>query len=111
MSRPTFTVTWAEPAASDLEDIVCFIAVESPINAQKVLDKLRRKAASLEELPARGRLVPELREYGLRDFRELVVGSYRLIYRIAQKQVVVLAVLDGRRDLDDLLYERLLRGQ
>ena len=110
MSRPAFTVIWAEPAARDLEDIISFIAAESPINARKVLDRLRRRAASLDELSARGRFVPELREYGLRNIRELVVGPYRLLYRIAGEQVVVLALLDGRRDLDDILYERLVRG-
>ena len=109
MSSSVYTVIWAEPAVSDLEELISYIAAESPLNAQKILEKLRRRAASLRELPRRGRFVPELREYGLRGFRELVVKPHRLIYRIADTQVIVLALFDGRRDLDDILYERLVR--
>ncbi|MFH2010321.1 MAG: type II toxin-antitoxin system RelE/ParE family toxin [bacterium] len=110
MSKASFEVVWAEPAARDPEELISFIAAESPINARKLLDRLRRRAATLDELPGRGRLVPELRELGLREVRELLLSPYRLLYRITGAQVIVLALLDGRRDLDDLLYERLIRG-
>jgi len=45
----------------------------------------------------------------MRTWRELVVKPYRLVYRIEGDTVTVLAVFDGRRDLEDLLLERLLR--
>jgi hypothetical protein len=46
----------------------------------------------------------------MRTWRELIVKPYRLIYRIEGEVVNVLAVFDGHRDLEDLLLERLLRG-
>jgi hypothetical protein len=45
----------------------------------------------------------------MRTWRELVVRPYRLIYRVGSKDVVVLALFDSRRDLEDVLLERLVR--
>jgi plasmid stabilization system protein ParE len=103
-------VRWAEAAVRDLEEIVSYIAADSPINAQNLLTRLRRKTESLEVAPLRGRVVPELAQFGIRTWRELLAKPYRIVYRVAQRTVRVLAVLDGRRDLEDVLLERLLRG-
>jgi plasmid stabilization system protein ParE len=54
-------------------------------------------------------VVPELAHFGIRNWRELIVKPYRIIYRIDEDTVNVLAMLDGRRDLQDLLLERLIR--
>jgi toxin ParE1/3/4 len=74
-----------------------------------LLAGLRTRAESLARVPLRGRVVPELSWFGIRTYRELVVGPHRIAYRIVSKHVQVLAVLDGRRDLADLLLERLTR--
>ena len=60
-------------------------------------------------MPERGRIPPELERIGIREFRELILKPYRIIYSMAKNQVLVYCVLDGRRDLQDLLEERLLR--
>jgi len=109
MNRRSFRVQWAEAAVRDLEELVSYIAADSPINAERTLDKLRRRAEALESAPSRGRVVPELAHFGLRSWRELIVKPYRIIYRIDESAVPVFAVIDGRRDLEDLLLERLIR--
>jgi plasmid stabilization system protein ParE len=105
-----FRVRWAEVAVRDLEELVVFIAVDSPANAQRDVDRLERRAAMLEASPARGRIVPELSRLGMRNWREIVVKPHRLICRIENDTFTVLALLDGRRDLEDLLLERLVRS-
>ena len=109
MPRRTYQVIWAESATKDLEEIVTYIAGDSRASAIKVLARLKSKAESLEASPFRGRLVPEILEFGLRNWREIVVRPYRIIYRIDEGRVLVNAVIDGRRDLQDLLARRLLR--
>lgn len=109
MAERRFRVLWAEAAVRDLEEIVSFAAAESRSDAARLLASLRSRAARLERLPERGRVVPELARFGMGSWRELVVRPYRLVYRIAGDSVTVLALLDGRRDLEDLLLERLLR--
>jgi plasmid stabilization system protein ParE len=102
-------VEWAEVAARDLAELLAFIAVDSAPDAERVLQRIERRAAALESSPRRGRVVPELARFGVRTWRELVVRPYRMIYRIEGDTVIVLAVFDGRRDLEDLLLERLTR--
>ena len=109
MSERRFKVLWTEAAVRDLEDIVGYIAADSPLNAARILGRMRDKAKSLETVPRRGRIVPDLAHFGLPLWRELIVGPYRTIYRIEEERVYVLAVLDSRRDLEDFLLERLLR--
>jgi toxin ParE1/3/4 len=105
-----YQVQWAEDAVRDLEAIVAYVAESSALNAGTLLAGLRAKAGSLELAPGRGRVVPELAGFGIRTWRELLLKPYRVIYRPAGHVVLVLAVLDGRRDLADVLLERLLRS-
>ena len=109
MPSRRFRVRWAEVAVRDLEELVSTIAADSEINAERVLSHLETRAAALESSPGRGRIVPELSQFGMRTWRELVVRPYRIVYRIEGDAVTVLAVFDGRRDLEDVLLERLLR--
>ena len=111
MSERKYLVLWTEIAARDLEEIVYHIAWGSPGNARNVLKKLKDKAAALEDFPLRGRVVPELARFGLRSWREIVSKPYRIVYRVDSQSVVVLAVFDSRRDLEDLLLERMVRTQ
>ncbi len=110
MSEPSFRVLWTETAVRDLEDIISFIATDSPGNAAAVLARLKERAAALEANPMRGRVVPELALFGITTWREMIVKPHRLIYRVEADSVFVLAVLDGRRDLEDLLLQRLVRS-
>jgi hypothetical protein len=76
-----------------------------------VLDRLEQRATKLEIPPARGRVVPELARFGMHTWREMLIEPYRLIYRIEGDTVMtVLALFDGRRELEDLLLERLVRS-
>ncbi len=102
VAKRRFRVLWSDSAASDLEEIVTFIAETSAVDAQRLLERLR--------LPLRGRIVPELARFGIGSWRELVAKPYRLVYRLAGDTISVVALFDGRRDLEDVLLERLLRS-
>jgi len=104
--RQRFAVEWAEIARTDLDELLDFIAQDEPGAA---LAGLEQAAKRLESMPLRGRVVPELARQNIRLYRELIVRPWRIIYRVGTGRVLVLAVLDGRRDLEGLLLARLLR--
>lgn len=106
----SFDVQWTESAVRDLEEIVTYIAQDSPMAARRVLQRLRSQAAQLEDFPMRGRLVPEFQDVGIRVWREVVVKPWRLLYRVAGNRVLVECVIDSRRDTESLLFDRLLRS-
>ena len=68
-----YKVIWADIAEVDLKNIIEYIADESIVNAQRVFDKIRDKASSLFILPERGRVVPELKDQGILQYRELII--------------------------------------
>ena len=79
-------------------------------SAKAALEQLEAKLAEgAKTKAARGRVVPELARLHIREYRELVVAPYRLVYRITPGEVLVLAVFDGRRNLEDALLDRLVR--
>ena len=102
-----YEVTWSIRASKDLEQIIKYIATDSPSNALKILKKIKDKSSSLYRLPQRGRVVPELQAQGITQYREIIISPWRLVYRISKKSVYVLSVLDSRRNIEDILLQRL----
>lgn len=102
------SVVWATIAEQDLTAILDFVTRVSPASAARLLRRLEQRASSLETLPLRGRIVPELLKIQVREYRELLIGPYRLVYRMESARVVVLGVFDGRRNLEDILLDRLI---
>lgn len=102
-------VVWTHRAQCDLESIVEYIAEQQPATALTILDRLQARAACLASQTLRGRRVPELRDLGIDNHREIIVTPWRIIYRTADSLVYVIAVFDSRRDLRGVLMERLLQ--
>ncbi len=103
----TYQIVWAGVAENDLKDIIKFIAIDSPANALKILNNIKQSTSSLYISPERGRVVPELHEQGIHTYRELILRPWRIIYRISTANVYVLAVIDSRRNVEDVLLKRL----
>lgn len=77
--------------------------------ADGLLDAILEIIATLEHYPERGAIPKELEMLGVRDFRQMLLAPYRLIYRVLGETVYILLVADGRRDMRSLLEQRLLR--
>jgi toxin ParE1/3/4 len=107
MNYQVFLVSDAE---EDIFEIVSYIASnDSPDRANNILGKLRETCSSLEHFPYRGHVPPELEKIGVYNFLQIHFKPYRIMYTISDNKVFVHCVLDGRRDLQDLLQRRLLR--
>ena len=106
-----YDVIWPNIAENDLKNIVEYIADDSPPNALKIFKSIKKKASSLYTFPERGRIVPELRDQGILQYRELVMSPWRILYRISGKSVLVLSVLDSRRNIEDVLLKRLTNSK
>ena len=105
-----FTVQWTQTAVDDLLSIIDYVAARDGVEAAEHLyGQITHGVAGLETMPFRCRVVPELEAEGVDGYRELLVGPHRLMFAVRGREVVLLAVLDGRRDLGELLIARALR--
>jgi toxin ParE1/3/4 len=77
--------------------------------ADYVYGKLKETINNLSTNPERGHPPKEFEKIGIKEYLEIYSKPYRIIYQIANKEIYVHCVLDGRRDLEDLLHKRLLQ--
>ena len=100
-----------DDAAYDLEELYNYIeSHDAPEKADYVLEKIEETFSSLADNPERGTYPNELLAVGLREYRELYLKPYRIIYRVISKRVYVMVIADGRRDMQSLLQRRLLNA-
>lgn len=107
----TSEVIWSNVAENDLKNIIEYIAADNPSNALRIFKNIKQTASNLYILPERGRVVPELRDQGILQYRELIISPWRVIYRISEKIVYVLSVLDSRQNIEDILLKRLTNSK
>ncbi|MDY0124320.1 type II toxin-antitoxin system RelE/ParE family toxin [Sulfurimonas sp.] len=89
---------WSEEALEDIESIATYIEKDSPTYAKSVVSNFFEKAEILKEFTELGRKVPEMNDINI---REIFVYSYRLIYKIESNRVLFVAVVHGKRLLEN----------
>ncbi len=92
------TLIWTQEALDDIDAIAEFIARDSPTHAQQVVERLFELGDAIVDQPRAGRVVPEL---GNADIRERFLYSYRLIYEMSNDVILILAVIHGKRLLEE----------
>jgi len=89
-------IIWSPLAIDRASEIAEYIARDKPSAAEKWVDKIFSKVEQLRSSPEIGRIVPEIRN---EQFRELIYGNYRIIYRIEKKQISILTIRHGKQIL------------
>jgi len=98
-------------ADRDILNIIAFIGQrEGSEMAEAILNKFVQARKSLSQLPERGRISPEMKRVNILSYREIQVPPYRIVYQVHKDThtVSVHIVADGRRNMTELLKERLL---
>jgi len=90
-------IVWSPRALADVEAIASYIAADSPFYAGSVVRRIVALTRMLEKFPFAGRKVPEFEDENL---REVIAYSYRIIYRVEAAEVIVAAVIHGKRNLE-----------
>jgi len=93
-----FKLEWSEEALEDIESIATYIEKDSPIYAKSVVSKFFEKAEILQEFSELGRKVPEFDDITI---REIFIYSYRLIYQVREEKILFVAVVHGKRLLEN----------
>jgi toxin ParE1/3/4 len=105
-----YKVIFDPQAKLDLKEIFLYVAANDNIqSANKLLDALEETCYKLEKFPDRGHIPPELRTTGIKSYLEIHYKPYRIIYEIENNLVYVHSVIDGRRNIQEILSNRFLR--
>ncbi|MCC6636617.1 MAG: type II toxin-antitoxin system RelE/ParE family toxin [Ignavibacteriaceae bacterium] len=110
MSKVTFKVRFMIAAQNDLRSIYTYVYQnDCKPAAKKLIADIKSACETLQSLPKRGHLLPELQFLNIRTYLEIHFKHFRIIYEILDDTVYIHAVLDGRRSIQELLIERMLR--
>ncbi|MEK7719587.1 MAG: type II toxin-antitoxin system RelE/ParE family toxin [Bacteroidota bacterium] len=90
-------ITWTEVSLDDLKEIFDYISEDSIRYANLTVDKIYQGVQLISVNPYTGRIVPV---FNKNLIRELLIGNYRIIYRIkSDVQVDILRVYHSARHL------------
>ena len=96
-------------AQDDLNEIIECYSSLSQNYVESTISEFEENVMSLKQHPRSGRIIPELERQGITQYRELIQGYYRIIYKISRDKVTVLTVIDGRRNFEEIIIEKLSR--
>ncbi|MGH2360136.1 MAG: type II toxin-antitoxin system RelE/ParE family toxin [bacterium] len=85
-------VIWAPQAIEDVEAIRAYVARDSVHYADLVVERIVAAVTRLESHPLSGRVVPEV---GDQSLREVIHGSYRIVYRLKPDVAEIVTVFHG----------------
>ncbi len=96
-------IDWSLPAIEDLREIFQYIARDSRKYARATVERITATTVRLAKWPQMGEILPEFP-----DYRQFIVGNYRLIYREdeANQRVLIIGVIHAGRDLPPILESR-----
>ena len=104
------SVAIIDDAQADILAICKYILENDSVQAaDHVFGEIEELCYSLKHLAERGHVPPELARINVNAYLEVHFKPYRIIYEIEGKKVFIHCILDGRRELQDLLERRLLR--
>jgi len=104
-----YKVFWTIQARADLKEIITYIGQDQPGTGERLYREIRKKCLQLNTQPERYRIVSELSEVGIKHYRQITINPYRIIFKLTETAVYIFAVVDGRRELESFLFDRLLR--
>jgi plasmid stabilization system protein ParE len=87
-------IVWSPQAMADIEAIADYIEKDSLFYARAVVAKVVAMTRHLAQFPFSGRVVPEIQAPA---FREVFAFSYRVIYRVEEDVVMIVAIVHGKR--------------
>jgi plasmid stabilization system protein ParE len=89
-------IVWSPLAVDRASEIAKYIAQDKPSAAEEWVKTIFSKVEQLKISPETGRIVPEIRNS---QFRELIYGNYRIIYRIEAERISILTIRHGKQIL------------
>ena len=105
-------VIWSEDAGDELFEIITYIKKNSgKIIAKNIYRKIMDKVTAVSENAESRRISPILREFGIMDIHQININPWAIYYKTDKKSIKIISIIDMRRNLEEILYEKILNGR
>lgn len=102
---PKYRVEITEIAEADIQEIYEYISKDNTNAAIKWIDEIEHQIHTLKQFPLRCSAIPEAQDLG-REYRHIIYGDYRTIFRVDKSRVIILRVIHGVRLMDMQIFEK-----
>jgi len=105
-------IIWSKDAGDELADIISYIKENTGrITAEKIYTKIISKIKQASENPEGRRIAPLLREFGITYIHQLNINPWIVFYKAADDRMEIISIIDGRRNLEEILYKKIIDGK
>ena len=105
-------IIWSQDASDDLIDIIQYIKERSGKEiANSIYERIITKIENIASFSEAGRKVPELGFLGNNEYHEIIESPWRIFYRLMEKEVCIISIIDGRRNIEEILYKKIIDGK
>lgn len=105
-------IFWSQDAADELTDIITYtIEHFDKKQANIVFTKIAEKVERIKHYPHQGKIVPELREIGINDIRQILELPWKIFYKTENETLYILTIIDSRRNIEEILYKKIIDGK
>jgi len=105
-------IIWSKDAGDELAEIISYIKYNTgKITAEKIYAKIMNKVKQAAENPEGRRIAPLLREFGIHYIHQLNISPWILFYKAGNKKMEIISIIDGRRNLEEILYKKIMNGK
>jgi len=102
-----YIVKITQGAEDDLNEIIEYIFQNNPRTALIIMEKIIARINTPDHFPNRGSYVPELLARNIKEYRQITEEPWKIYYKIDENIVNVMAIIDSRRNLKDVLINKL----
>ena len=105
-------IIWSKDAGDELTEIISYIKYTTgKMSAEKIYTKIINRVKQISENPEGKRIAPLLREFGIHYIHQLNISPWILFYKVADKKMEIISIIDERRNLEEILYRKMLDGK
>jgi len=105
-------IIWSKDAGDELAEIISYIKYNTGrITAEKIYTKIINEVKRVSENPAGRRIAPLLRDFGINYIHQLNISPWILFYKVMEKRMEIISIIDGRRNMEEILYKKIMDGK
>ena len=105
-------IIWSKDAGDEFAEIISYIKYNTgKITAEKIYKRIINEVERVSENPGGRRVSPLLKEFGIPYIHQLNINPWIIYYKTSENKMEIISIIDGRRNLEEILYKKMIDGK
>jgi plasmid stabilization system protein ParE len=105
-------IVWTADAEESFNEILEYSMMKfGETRTQTLYEKVISKVDLLSSISFISKVSQDLKDIGITDVYELIESPWRIFYKIKNDEIIILQILDGRRNIEEILISKVINGK